>query len=89
MPIGELVSKSGLSASRIRFYETRGPLRSAARRENDYRDFDDRALEVLRFVDQARSSGFSLPDNTTDAQNLSAGVLKPCVLRGLSFIVLR
>jgi MerR family transcriptional regulator, copper efflux regulator len=62
MRIGLLASKTGIAASRIRFYEARGLLPRPERRGNGYRDYDGRALEVLLFIDRARRLGFSLSE---------------------------
>jgi MerR family transcriptional regulator, copper efflux regulator len=62
MRIGVLATKSGVAASRIRFYEARGLLPRPRRGGNGYRDYDERALEVLGFIDRARSLGFSLAE---------------------------
>jgi Cu(I)-responsive transcriptional regulator len=46
----------------IRYYEANGLMGRAARRENDYRDFDERDVHDLRFIRRARSLGFSVPE---------------------------
>jgi MerR family transcriptional regulator, copper efflux regulator len=61
MLIGDLAKKVGVATSKIRFYEARGII-SAKRLGNGYRDYDERALAVLRFVHRARSLGFTLRD---------------------------
>ncbi len=61
MRIGELAKKVGVATSKIRFYEARRII-SARRLDNGYRDYDERALEILRFVHRARSLGFTLRD---------------------------
>jgi len=60
--IGELAQRAGVSPSKIRFYEARGLLPSAARLPNGYRDFGDHDLEVVSFIDRAQSLGFTLRD---------------------------
>jgi len=65
MRIGELAKLAGVSTSKIRFYETSGLLPSAARRANGYRDYGVDALEVVTFIDRARSLGFTLRDVAT------------------------
>ena len=60
MRIGVLATRAGVSASRIRFYEAQGLLPRPARRASGYRDYDERALEILAFINRARSLGFSL-----------------------------
>ncbi len=60
MRIGELASRSGLSPSRIRFYEKIGLLRTVDRRANGYRCYPPDALVVLEVIATAQEAGFSL-----------------------------
>ena len=62
MLIGQLAAQSGISASRIRFYEAHGLLPAPTRSANGYRDYDARALEILRFINRARRLGFTLAE---------------------------
>jgi len=62
MRIGELAKRSGLSASRIRFYEASGLLPSVERRANGYRDYGEQALWVLEIITGAQQAGFSLEE---------------------------
>ncbi len=62
MKIGELSERSGLPASRIRFYEANGLLPEAARAPNGYRDYDASMIGRLRIIDLAKSLGFSLEE---------------------------
>jgi MerR family transcriptional regulator, copper efflux regulator len=62
MRIGELATASGLTPSRIRFYEARGILAPAARRKNGYRDYPESAIAVLLFIDQGQTLGFTLAE---------------------------
>jgi len=48
MRIGELAKRAGVSTSKLRFDEARGVLLPAARSEKKYRDYGDRALEVVK-----------------------------------------
>lgn len=64
MLIGELAKASGCSRDTIRFYEKIGllevPLR--ARRENNYKDYPDEALQTLRSITNLKSLGFTLEE---------------------------
>jgi MerR family copper efflux transcriptional regulator len=62
MKIGELSKLSGVSASRIRFYELEGVIPRAARTDNGYRDYPADAALLLRFINTAQSLGFSLKE---------------------------
>jgi DNA-binding transcriptional MerR regulator len=61
MLIGELARRSGLSASRIRFYETKG-LISVDRLANGYRAYSTKALVALNIITGAQDAGFTLSE---------------------------
>jgi len=60
MRIGELAKLSGMAASRIRFYESEGLLEAVDRRANGYREYPERALQILEIIKAAQRTGFSL-----------------------------
>ena len=60
MRIGDLANLASVSTSKIRFYEAEGLLAAAARLANGYRDYDGRAVAVVKFIGRARSLGFRL-----------------------------
>lgn len=62
MNIGEVAGKSGVPAKTIRYYEGIGLIPPARRSESGYRDYDERDLATLRFVQRARSLGFPVKD---------------------------
>jgi MerR family copper efflux transcriptional regulator len=62
MNIGEVADKAGVPAKTIRYYEDVGLIPPARRTESGYRNYDDRDLATLRFVQRARSLGFSVKD---------------------------
>lgn len=61
MKIGELARRSGLAASRIRFYEASG-LISAQRLGNGYRDYPEQTLHTLEIIACGQQAGFSLEE---------------------------
>ena len=61
MLIGEIAKLTGLSASRIRFYEASG-LIAAQRQANGYRDYPAEAEQTLAVIACAQQSGFSLEE---------------------------
>jgi DNA-binding transcriptional MerR regulator len=60
MKIGELSKLTGLTASRIRFYEKSGVIQPVARKANGYRDYPHEAAWILEIIDRAQRAGFSL-----------------------------
>jgi DNA-binding transcriptional MerR regulator len=62
MRIGELAKRSGLSASRIRFYEAKGLLNAVSRTANGYREYPADALIILGIIVGAQRTGFSLDE---------------------------
>lgn len=60
MRFGELAGRSGLSTSRIRFYEAKGLLNVVSRKANGYRDYPADALVTLGIIVGAQRTGFSL-----------------------------
>lgn len=65
MKIGELAQLTGLSSSRIRYYEGIGILPEAKRMSNGYRAYSREAVEVLRLVVIGKRAGFSLDEIRT------------------------
>ncbi|GJH37653.1 MerR family transcriptional regulator [Paraburkholderia hospita] len=60
MRIGELAERSGLTASRIRFYEASGLISAVQRTANGYRDYPPEVASTLAIIDSAQRAGFSL-----------------------------
>ena len=61
LDIGEVVRRSGLPASTLRFYEEKGLIGSSGRR-GLRRLFDPGVLEQLALISVARTAGFSLDE---------------------------
>lgn len=65
MKIGELAHLTGLTASRIRFYESQGLLPMVDRMPNGYRHYPQHARLILELIDTAQKAGFSLDEIRT------------------------
>jgi Cu(I)-responsive transcriptional regulator len=61
MNIGEASEQSGLPVKTIRYYEDIGLVRPQ-RSENGYREFLETDLQRLKFLQRARSLGFSIEE---------------------------
>ena len=64
MNIGQASKASGVSTKMIRYYDEIGLVRPASRTDSNYREFDEREVNELRFIRRARSLGFSMPEIT-------------------------
>lgn len=64
MNIGQVAQASGVSRKMIRYYEQTGLVRAPERTNSNYRNFDARNVNELRFIKRARSLGFSLEEIT-------------------------
>jgi MerR family transcriptional regulator, copper efflux regulator len=62
MRIGELSRRTGISTSRIRFYEKHEVLPKPIRDGNGYRAYPDTAVKILSLIDDAQRLGFSLSE---------------------------
>lgn len=65
MNIGELAQKTGLAASRIRFYEKIGLLTHVHRKANGYRSYPPEAVTILELITSGQQAGFSLDELRT------------------------
>lgn len=62
MKIGELAQRSGLAASTIRFYESKGLLKAVPRQLNGYREYPPDAVLLLSLISGAQQAGFTLDE---------------------------
>lgn len=65
MKIGELAERTGLTPSRIRFYERIGLLTLVEREANGYRAYPQEAVTVLDLITAAQKADFSLAEIRT------------------------
>lgn len=60
MNIGQASRASGVTTKMIRYYDEIGLVRPASRTDSNYREYDERQVNELRFIKRARSLGFSM-----------------------------
>ena len=73
MKIGQLGDRCGVSAKTIRYYESIGLLDEPGRTASGYRDYDDGAVERLRFIRDAQSTGLTLAEIASVLELKGAG----------------
>jgi len=65
MNIGQASNASGVSTKMIRYYDEIGLVRPSSRSESNYREYDERGVNELRFIKRARNLGFSVAEIET------------------------
>ena len=60
--IGELAAQAAMTTKTLRFYEQAGLLPEPSRMPSGYRDYDDDALDRLRFIKAAQAAGLTLAE---------------------------
>lgn len=64
MNIGHASKASGVTAKMIRYYDEIGLVQPASRTDSNYREYDEKQINELRFIKRARSLGFSMEEIT-------------------------
>jgi DNA-binding transcriptional MerR regulator len=73
MKIGALAARAGVSTKTVRYYESIGLLAPPARTPAGYRDYDEIAVERLRFVREAQATGLTLAEVASVLELKDAG----------------
>jgi len=60
LTIGEVARQAGVGVETVRFYERQGLLEEPQRRASGYRQYEEEAVAVLRFIRRAKELGFTL-----------------------------
>lgn len=74
MKVSELARRTGVSVHRLRRYEAQGLLR-AERQASGYREFSERAVREVTFIDMGREIGLSLKTLADALPRFRAGTL--------------
>lgn len=62
LTVGQVARRAGVGVETVRFYEREGLLAEPPRRASGYRQYDDQAVSVLRFIRRAKALGFTLQE---------------------------
>ena len=62
LTIGDVARRAGVGVETVRFYERQGLLAEPQRRTSGYRQYDEEAVAVLRFIRRAKELGFTLKE---------------------------
>ena len=73
MKIGELGDRCGVTTKTIRYYESIGLLDEPTRTTSGYRNYGESAVERLRFIRDAQSTGLMLAEIASVLELKSAG----------------
>ncbi len=65
LKIGEVAKQAGVGVETVRFYERKGLLHEPQRLASGYRQYDEEAVAVLRFIRRAKELGFTLKEIKT------------------------
>ena len=86
LTIGQVAKTIGVAAKTIRYYEEIGVLPVPARTASGYRQYDESAVERLRFISRARSLGLPLQRLRILTSALNAGRRAPLRPRLLALV---
>lgn len=76
MRIGQLATRAGVTQKAVRYYERCGLL-TPTRLDSGYRDFDERALSIVRAIRQSQSLGLHAKDLLDVVGHVARGTA-PC-----------
>ncbi len=62
LSIGQVAKQAGVGVETVRYYERRGLLEEPDRKASGYRQYDDQAVAILRFIRRAKELGFTLKE---------------------------
>jgi Hg(II)-responsive transcriptional regulator len=62
LTVGQVAKRAGVGVETVRFYEREGLLDQPDRKASGYRQYDDDAVAVLRFIRRAKQLGFTLKE---------------------------
>ena len=62
LSIGEVAKQSQVGVETVRFYEREGLLPRPLRKASGYRQYDEEAVRLLRFIRRAKQLGFTLKE---------------------------
>lgn len=77
MHIGDLARVAEVPVSTIRYYERIGLLSPTARSDAGYRQYNEKAVDEVRFIRRAQALGFTLPE-IAGLLGLSRTGIAPC-----------
>jgi MerR family gold-responsive transcriptional activator of gol and ges genes len=79
MLIGDAANRAGVNPQTLRYYERRGLIPAAGRRDSGYREYTADQVRVVRFVKRAQELGFSLNEISELLKLRNATAPKPAV----------
>ena len=62
LTIGQVARQAEVGVETVRFYERKGLLAEPPRKASGYRQYDDAAVNRIRFIKRAKELGFTLTE---------------------------